>query len=365
MEQDRRPILPARKGRGAVTNDDSHRFNLPSREADGDWLDNRTALGDAPAKLRTQVTIEAPKSILSFNTSPDIPFDRSINAYRGCEHGCVYCYARPTHAYHDLSPGLDFETKLFAKPNAAQLLRETVAKPTYRPAPIAIGTNTDPYQPIEKRYRITRSILELMLETKHPIGITTKSDRVIEDSETLAALAALGLTAVAISVTTLDPRTARLLEPRAPSPAKRLSAIGQLRALDIPVHVNIAPVIPAITDHEIEAIVAAVAGHGAQSVSVIPVRLPHEVAPLFEQWLEAHFPDRKQKVMGIIASLRGGRKNDPDFHSRMKGKGPWADLLHHRVAIAARKSGMGKAKFALRTDLFQRPLVAGSQMELF
>ncbi len=365
MEQDKRPALPAQKGRGAVTNNESHRFNLPSREADGDWLDDREALGDAPSKLRTQVTIEAPKSILSFNKSPDIPFDRSINAYRGCEHGCVYCYARPTHAYHDLSPGLDFETKLFAKPNAAQLLRETLAKPTYRPAPIAIGTNTDPYQPIEKPYRITRAILEVMLETKHPVGITTKSDRVIDDSEILAALAVLDLTAVAISVTTLDPRTARLLEPRAPSPTKRLSAISHLRALHIPVHVNIAPVIPAITDHEIEAIVAAAADQGAQSVSVIPVRLPHEVAPLFEQWLEAHFPERKQKVMGIIASLRGGKKNDPDFHSRMKGKGPWAELLHHRVAIAARKSGLGKAKFALRTDLFQRPIVKGSQMELF
>ncbi|MEP2102296.1 MAG: PA0069 family radical SAM protein [Parasphingorhabdus sp.] len=365
MEQNERPVLPARKGRGAVTNSESHRFNLPSREADGDWLDDREALGDAPTKLRTQVTTEVPKSILSFNKSPDIPFDRSINAYRGCEHGCVYCYARPTHAYHDLSPGLDFETKLFAKPNAAILLRETLAKPKYRPAPIAIGTNTDPYQPIEKRYRITRAILEVMLETRHPVGITTKSDKVIDDSETLAALAELGLTAVAISVTTLESRTARLLEPRAPSPIKRLSAVSHLRALDIPVHVNIAPVIPAITDHEIEAIVEAAADHGAQSVSIIPVRLPHEVAPLFEQWLEAHFPDRKQKVMSIIASLRSGKKNDPDFHSRMKGQGPWAELLHHRVDIAARKHGLGKAKFALRTDLFRRPVVKGSQMELF
>jgi len=365
MEQDNRPPLPARKGRGAVTNTESHRFNLPSRETDGDWLDDREALGDAPTKLRTQVTTEAPKSILSFNKSPDIPFDRSINAYRGCEHGCVYCYARPTHAYHDLSPGLDFETKLFAKPNAAQLLRETLAKPTYRPAPIAIGTNTDPYQPIEKRYQITRQILQVMLETRHPVGITTKSNRVLDDGKILSQLAALDLAAIAISVTTLDGNIARILEPRAPSPTKRLQAVSQLHALGIPVHVNIAPVIPAITDHEIEAIVAAAAAHGARSVSVIPVRLPHEVAPLFEQWLEAHFPDRKQKVMGIIASLRDGKKNDPNFHSRMKGQGPWAELLHHRVAIAARKCNLGKAKFALRTDLFQRPIVKGSQMELF
>jgi DNA repair photolyase len=365
MERNDTPHLPAQKGRGAVTNSESKRFNLPGRETDGDWLDARQLLDDAQPVLRTEVTTESPRSILSFNSSPDIPFDRSINAYRGCEHGCVYCYARPTHAYHDLSPGLDFETKLFAKPNAAQLLRETLAKPTYRPAAIAIGTNTDPYQPIEKRYRITRAILEIMVETRHPVGITTKSNRVTEDSETLAALAALGLTAVAISVTTLDPHTARLLEPRAPAPAKRLAAIRHLRAQNIPVHVNIAPVIPAITDHEIEAIVAEAAGHGAQSVSIIPVRLPHEVAPLFEQWLEAHFPARKQKVMSIIASIRGGKKNDANFHSRMKGQGPWAELLHHRVAVAARKNGLGKAKFALRTDLFRRPIVKGSQMELF
>lgn len=365
MEHDSPPPLPPRKGRGAVTNDESTRFNLPGRLADGDWLDERESLGDAPAKLRTQVTIEQPKSILSFNTSPDIPFDRSINAYRGCEHGCIYCFARPTHAYHDLSPGLDFETKLFAKPDAARLLRETLAKPGYCPAPIAIGTNTDPYQPIEKRYRITREILEVMLETRHPIGITTKSNRVLEDAGILSRLAALDLTVIAISVTTLDANIARILEPRAPSPAKRLEAVAELHARGILVHVNIAPTIPAITDHEIEAIVAAVANRGAQSVSVIPVRLPHEVAPLFEQWLEAHFPDRKEKVMGIIASLRGGRKNDPDFFRRMRGQGPWADLLHRRVAIAARKNGLGRAQFALRTDLFRRPIVKGSQMELF
>ncbi|GAA0481355.1 PA0069 family radical SAM protein [Parasphingorhabdus litoris] len=365
MEQNNRLTPLAQKGRGAVTNDESQRFNLPSRQVDGDWLDSRESIGDPHTKIRTQVTTEAPKSILSFNKSPDIPFDRSINAYRGCEHGCVYCYARPTHAYHDLSPGLDFETKLFAKPNAANLLRETLAKPKYRPAPIALGTNTDPYQPIEKRYRITRAILEVMLETRHPVGITTKSDRVVNDLNILTKLAALELTAVAISITTLNARTARLLEPRAPSPTKRLSAVKQLCAQNIPVHVNIAPVIPAITDHEIETIVEVAADNGAQSVSVIPVRLPHEVAPLFEEWLETHFPDRKDKVMSIITSIRKGKKNDPDFYSRMRGHGPWAKLLQNRVAIAARKHGLGKAKFSLRTDLFRPPLVKGSQMELF
>ncbi len=353
------------KGRGAPTNITPTRFNLKERIADSDWLDDREVTDDKPTRLRTEVTTEYPKSILNFNTSPDLPFDRSINAYRGCEHGCVYCYARPTHAYHDLSPGLDFETKLFTKPNAAELLRQTFAKSTYRPASIAIGTNTDPYQPIEKRYRITREILEVMLETRHPVGITTKSDKVLADRDLLSKLAGLKLTAVAISITTLDPRTARMLEPRAPSPAKRLLAVRQLRDAAIPVHVNIAPIIPAITDHELESIVAAASEHGAQSFSFVPVRLPHEVAPLFEQWLETHFPSRKQKVMNIIASMRDGKPNDPNFHTRMRGKGPWAKLLRTRLDIAARKAGLEKPEFALRTDLFRRPIIKGSQMELF
>ena len=355
----------ARSGRGAPSNRVPQRFNLQDREIDGDWLDERERIDDAAAKLRTEVMIEFPKSIISYNKSPDLPFDRSINAYRGCEHGCVYCYARPTHAYHDLSPGLDFESKLFAKPNAAELLRQTFAKPNYRPASLAIGTNTDPYQPIEKDYRITRQILEVMLETRHPVVITTKSNRVVEDIDLLARLAELQLTAVAISVTSLDLQTARLLEPRAPTPARRLEAVQTLSEAGIYVHVNIAPVVPGITDHEIEAIVAAAAQHGASSVSFIPMRLPHEVAPLFEQWLENHYPDRKAKVMSIVRQMRGGRRNDPAFHSRMRGQGPWAELIRTRLAIASRKAGMKKSKLTLRTDLFQRPLIKGSQMELF
>jgi len=354
-----------RKGRGAPTNEVSQRFNLQAREIDGDWLDERDRLGDGAAKLKTEVTIEFPNSIINYNQSPDLPFDRSINAYRGCEHGCVYCYARPTHAYHDLSPGLDFESKLFAKPNAAELLRQTFAKPAYQPAMLAIGTNTDPYQPIEKRYRITRQILEVMLETQHPVVITTKSNRVVDDLDLLVQLAERRLTAVAISVTTLDPQTARLLEPRAPAPARRLEAVQKLSEAGIPVHVNIAPVVPGITDHEIESIVAAAADHGAKSLSFIPMRLPHEVAPLFEQWLETHYPDRKSKVMSIVRQMRGGRRNDPAFNSRMRGQGPWADLIRTRLIIASRKAGLGKAKITLRTDLFQRPLIKGSQMELF
>src|SRR5690554_1619802 len=255
MDQESPPLRPPQKGRDAVTNDDSKRFNLPSRQADGDWLDEREALGDAPSKLRTQVTLESPKSILNFNKSPDIPFDRSINAYRGCEHGCIYCFARPTHAYHDLSPGLDFETKLFAKPQAAELLRKTLARPGYRPRPIAMGTNTDPYQPIEGRYRITRAVLQVCLETHHPVTITTKSDRVLRDLGLLSELAERRLAAVAISVTTLDPRLSALLEPRASAPAKRLAALGRLVESGVPAHCSVAPVIPAITDEFMEAIV--------------------------------------------------------------------------------------------------------------
>ena len=362
----RNELFPeARNGRGAPSNAVPQRFNLQDREIDGDWLDEREWIDDAAARLRTEVTIEFPKSIITYNSSPDLPFDRSINAYRGCEHGCVYCYARPTHAYHDLSPGLDFESKLFAKPDAAELLRQTFAKPNYQPASLAIGTNTDPYQPIEKDYRITRQILEVMLEARHPVVITTKSNRVVEDIDLLAQLAALQLTAVAISVTSLDPQTARLLEPRAPTPARRLEAVQKLSEAGIYVHVNIAPVVPGITDHEIEAIVAAAAQQGASSISFIPMRLPHEVAPLFEQWLENHYPDRKAKVMSIVRQMRGGRRNDPAFHSRMRGQGPWADLIRTRLAIASRKAGLKKAKLKLRTDLFRRPQIRGSQLELF
>ncbi len=354
-----------RKGRGAPSNAVPQRFNLRDREIDGDWLDERKLVDDSPAKLRTTVTIESPKSIINYNKSPDLPFDRSINAYRGCEHGCVYCYARPTHAYHDLSPGLDFESKLFAKPNAADLLRRTFARRNYQPASLAIGTNTDPYQPIEKRYRITRQILEVMLETLHPVVITTKSNRVIDDIDLLAELAARQLTAVAISVTTLDPKTARLLEPRAPSPARRLEAVRKLSEAGVYVHVNIAPVVPGITDHEIESIVAAAAECGTRSVSLIAMRLPHEVAPLFEEWLEMHYPDRKSKVMSIVRQIRGGKRNDPAFHSRMRGQGPWADLIRTRLLIASRKAGLSRAKIDLRTDLFRRPVITGSQLELF
>jgi len=239
-------------GRSAASGSAPTRFGLATRELDGDWRDHVEMLDGPPVKLRTTVTEEHPKTILSFNKSPDIPFDRSINAYRGCEHGCVYCFARPTHAYHDLSPGLDFETKLFAKPNAAELLRATLAKRKYRPRPIALGTNTDPYQPIERDYRITRDILKVCLEARHPVTITTKSDRVICDADLLEEMAHEKLVAVAISVTTLDPVLSSKLEPRCAAPTKRLAALGKLVELGVPTHCSVSPIIPAITDEFME-----------------------------------------------------------------------------------------------------------------
>ena len=313
------------------------------------------ALDGPPVKLRTSVTEEHPKSILSFNASPDIVFDRSINAYRGCEHGCVYCFARPTHAYHDLSPGLDFETKLFAKPQAGKLLRETLSRPGYRPKPIAMGTNTDPYQPIEARYRITREVLEILLDARHPVTITTKSDRILRDLDLLVPMAEHRLVAVAISVTSLDAELSRKLEPRAASPAKRLAALGKLAAAGIPVHCSIAPVIPALTDQFMEAIIARAAELKVASCGWIPLRLPHEVAPLFREWLNVHFPERAGKVMSIVRAIRNGRDNDPEFFSRLKPNGVWADLLRARFAIACRRAGIGKIRFELDTGGFRPP----------
>ena len=348
------------RGRGARSSAVSQRFGLASRENDGDWRDVAEAIDGPEGKLRTTVTEEHPRSILSFNRSPDIPFDRSVNAYRGCEHGCIYCFARPTHAYHDLSPGLDFETKLFAKPDAARLLRTTLAKPGYRPAPIAMGTNTDPYQPIEARYRITRQVLEVCLDARNPVLITTKSDRILRDLDLLAEMARLRLVGVAISVTSLDPRLSRLLEPRAAAPAKRLEALAQLAAAKVPAHVSVAPVIPAITDQFIEAILEAAAERGAHSASWILVRLPHEVAPLFREWLETHFPDRAAKVMATIRSVRGGRDNDPDFFSRMKPDGVWAELYRRRFRLACRRVGLEFARgFDLDCGNFRRPETDG------
>ncbi len=346
-------------GRGAQSSAVPQRFGLAAREVDGDWLDASQAIDGPAPKLRTTVTEERPRTIITRNSSPDIPFDRSINAYRGCEHGCAYCYARPSHAFHDLSPGLDFETRLFAKPDAAALLRAELAKPSYRPAPIAMGTNTDPYQPIEARYRITRAILEVCLETRHPVTITTKSARVVRDLDLLAQLAQLNLTAVSISVTSLDPRLSGLLEPRASAPAKRLEALARLAAAGVPAHVSVAPVIPAITDEFIESILDQAAARGVKTASWIMLRLPIEVAPLFKEWLEVHYPDRAAKVIHTVQAMRHGKDNDPGFFARMKPHGVWADVFRTRFRLACKRLGLNRDQPALDCNQFVRPEMGG------
>jgi DNA repair photolyase len=355
--------MSAVKGRGAPSNGESTRFNLPPREADGEWMDHCVTNDEEIAPpLRTSVTLEHARTIISRNSSPDIGFDQSINAYRGCEHGCIYCFARPSHARMDLSPGLDFESKLFAKPDAATLLRKELGKRNYRVEVIAMGTNTDPYQPIEAQYRITRGCIEVLAACRHPLMITTKSNRVLRDVDLLAPMAAQGLVAIAISLTTLDRSLHRKLEPRAPGPASRLAAMKALTAAGIPVHASLSPMIPAINDHEIEALMEAAANAGASSASFIPVRLPFEVAPLFREWLSEHFPDRASKVMTLIQSIRGGRDNDPAFDSRMRGSGPYADLIRVRFKKARARFGLNDDRLALRTDLFVPP---NDQFDLF
>lgn len=356
------PTGPLQRGRGAPANRLSSRFDTLARDLEGDWLDAVEEL-DGIAPLRTEVAIEQPRTIISRNSSPDIPFDRSVNAYRGCEHGCVYCFARPTHAYLGLSPGLDFEAKLTAKPVAATLLRAELSKRGYVPQPLAMGTNTDPYQPIEARFAITRACLEVLREFAHPVMITTKSDRIVRDLDILVPMAAAGLVSTVVSVTTLDPHTARTLEPRAPAPRRRLAAIRALANAGVPVMVSVSPVIPAITDHEIETILAAAAKAGARHAFARPVRLPYEVAPLFRAWLDAHYPDRAVRVMQLIQAMRGGRDNDPDYGTRMKGQGPYAAMLQQRVRLAKARLGLAGGRPALRTDLFKAP--GGAQLALF
>jgi DNA repair photolyase len=345
----------ANNGRGATLNTTPTRFNLKPREEDGDWRDTRGEIDGEETPRRTTVTVEHPRTIVTRNQSPDVGFDRSVNPYRGCEHGCIYCFARPSHAFHDLSPGLDFETRLFAKPDAPRLLRRELSVPGYVPRPIAFGTNTDPYQPIEGDWRITRACLEVLVECRHPFTITTKSNRVVRDLDLIAPMAALGLAAVVVSVPTLSPKIAQTLEPRCPAPARRIAAVRQLIDAGVPAYVSLAPVVPQITDHEMEQILAEAKGVGARGAFFLPVRLPHEVAPLFRAWLEAHYPDRAGKVMATIQSIRGGRDNDPNFYTRMQGQGPWADLLRTRFRIACRKLDLNRERLTLRTDLFRPP----------
>jgi DNA repair photolyase len=361
-------LLVKRKGRGAVTNL-PHRFESAVREADGDALDaDLTAAeanaGDALPALQTTVTFEQARSLLAYNDSPDIPFDRSINPYRGCEHGCIYCYARPTHSYLNLSPGLDFETRLVAKINAVDRLRAELAATGYRPAVINIGSATDAYQPIERDLRITRGVLEVLSETRHPFSVVTKSSLVERDIDLLKTAAADGLAAVFISLTTLDPAISRSLEPRAASPARRLRTIATLARAGVPVHVNTAPVIPFINEPELEALLKAARDAGALCAHYTVLRLPWEVSPLFRQWLAAHFPDRAERVMNRVREMRGGRDYDADFRKRMKGEGVWSDLVRQRFDKACGRLGYLREAATLRTDLFQPPRSLAPQLDL-
>ena len=348
-----------RRGRAANLNR-SGRYETESREALHDGWDRDESL----PPLKTEVALEKPKTVITRNDSPDIAFDRSINPYRGCEHGCVYCFARPTHAYMGLSPGLDFETKLFAKQGAAALLERELANPSYKPQTIAIGTNTDPYQPIERTRRVMRSILEVLHRTSHPVAIVTKSNLVLRDMDLLAPMAAEGLAKVAISITTLDPELARKMEPRAPSPAKRLDAIRQLHRAGIPVAVMVAPIIPGLTDHEIEKILAAAWEAGAREAGYVLLRLPLEVKDLMRGWLDEHYPDKAKHILSLVRSTRGGKDYDPSFGQRQTGTGPYAWTLGRRFEMAARRLGFNERKITMRTDLFDPPVLEGGQYAL-
>ena len=346
-------ITRVTKGRGAVLND-AGRFERHRHEAvDDGWGALEALLAEPPP--RNELLADASRTIIARNTSPDIPFDRSVNPYRGCEHGCVYCYARPSHNYLGYSSGLDFETALFVKHDAAELLREELARPGYVPAPLALGSNTDPYQPIERRLQVTRRILEVLAETRHPVSIVTKSAAVLRDLDLLVPMARDGLASVALSITTLDPELARKLEPRAAAPHRRLSTMRELSAAGVPVALSLAPVIPGLTDHEIERILEAAAGAGARAASRILLRLPYDVKELFEAWLEAHYPDRRSKVLSLVRQCRGGRLNDPDFNSRMRGQGPIAELIRRRFERAAERLGLVRRSLNLRSDLFVAP----------
>ncbi len=353
--------LKARKGRGAVSNLQG-RYEVHGREGfDDGWSVPADDGEEAAAPWKTQVSDEFARTILSRNTSPDLPFCVSLNPYRGCEHGCIYCFARPTHSYLGLSPGLDFESRIFAKVNAPELLRRELAKASYVPEPIALGVNTDAYQPCERERQLTRRVLEVLRECDHPVGLITKSSLIERDIDLLAPMAEKRLAAVAITVTTLDPAISRTLEPRAAAPARRLRTIRTLTDAGIPVGVSIAPIIPFVTEPEIEQLLEAVRDAGAINAHYVVLRLPWEVNPLFQQWLEAHFPERAQRVMNRVREMRGGKDYDSSFGTRMHGEGVWADLIRQRFEKAVHRLGMhgkgGRFK-QLDSTQFRRPLVA-------
>ncbi|MDX8499194.1 PA0069 family radical SAM protein [Mesorhizobium sp. VK4C] len=360
IEQSGVRVRPERnRGRSAGINP-SGRFEPVSRHVfDDGW----NSLEELPP-FKTEVQVEKPRTIITRNESPDISFDRSINPYRGCEHGCVYCFARPTHAFMGLSPGLDFESKLFAKPDAARMLDRELSKPGYQPRTIAIGTNTDPYQPIEKQYRIMREILEVLEARGHPVGIVTKSALVTRDIDILSRMAERGLAKVALSVTTLDRMLARTMEPRASTPTKRLEAIRQLSDAGIPASVMVAPIISGLNDPEMERILDSARAAGAREAGYVVLRLPLEVAPIFKDWLLRHYPDRYRHVMSLIRSMRDGKDYDSEWGKRMKGAGPYAWQIGRRFEIAAKRLGLNAERRQLRTDQFVAGSGAGEQLML-
>lgn len=355
------PIPQAqRRGRAAQTNATNRFERLVTQAIDDGWARDE----DLPP-LRTQVSDERPRRVISRNTSPDLSFDRSINPYRGCEHGCIYCYARPSHAYLGLSPGLDFETRLIARPEAPRVLTRELAARSYVPDVIAIGTNTDPYQPIEKDRGIMRAILQVLADHNHPVAIVTKGSLIERDVDILAPMAEKGLVRVGLSITSLDPKVARAMEPRVPGPARKLRTVRVLSEAGIPVRLMVSPVVPALTDHELERILEAGAAVGAIAASSIVLRLPREVSDLFQEWLWEAFPDRAARVMGRVRELHGGQDYDPAFGQRMTGQGEWAKVIKQRFDLACKRLGLDQRPPALRTDLFKVPPKAGDQMDLF
>ena len=353
-----------RRGRGAASNS-SGRFEAHQREA----FDDGWTADEAVEPLKTEVTVERPRTIITRNNSPDIGFDQSINPYRGCEHGCFYCYARPTHAYHGLSAGLDFESRLFVKDGAATLLERELANPKYQPKVIALGANTDAYQPIERQYRVTRSVLEVLAKARHPVGIVTKSNLVLRDLDLLAPMAADGLVKVFVSVTTVDRALARRMEPRAPTPERRLEAIAELAAAGVPVGVMAAPIVPAVNDGEIETILTRAYAAGAREAGYVALRLPLELRESFREWLAVNFPDKLKRAIALTQSMHGGKDYESQWGRRMAGSGPYAWMIGRRFEIAAKRLGYREEPIKLRSDRFRAPTLAGAgasqQLSLF
>jgi len=354
-------LQPSQRGRGARSNA-SGRFEAQAREAfDDGWND-----ADEPAPpLRTTLTPEHARTVIARNDSPDVGFDRSINPYRGCEHGCIYCYARPSHAYVGLSPGLDFESRLFFKPDAARVLERELARPAYRPGVIHIGGNTDPYQPSERRTLVTRQLLQVLERAGHPLSVITKSALIARDADILGRMGARRLARAAVSVTTLDRKLARIMEPRAATPERRVGAIASLAAAGVPTVVMFAPVIPGLNDHELEAVLERAAGAGAVGAGYVMLRLPREIKDLFREWLDSEVPDRARRVMSLVRQMRDGRDYDPEWGKRMKGEGPIAEMVAQRFAIAKRRLGLDRPSTPLDLTQFRRPAADDRQGDLF